>query len=204
MVHIFEPVSKWVECSAIVEDRGSIPDRVKPKSQKWYLMPFYLTLSFIRKGSRVKWSHPRNRVAPFPTPWFSRYWKGGLRVALDYCCQFTYIYIYIYIYIYGGCPSDPMMTFVFYNSSMNMEVATQRELRGTESWTVGALEVSCDHCRGCSAVSLSLAAVSFWHQASSKLTAALWTEPCHLVCPWHIPPGLSEWYSIGFDRVFIP
>ena len=26
---------------------------------------------------------------------------------------------------------------------------------------------------------LSLAAVSFWHQASSKLVAALWTKPCH-------------------------
>ena len=26
---------------------------------------------------------------------------------------------------------------------------------------------------------LSLAAVSFWHRTSSKLAAALWTEPCH-------------------------
>ena len=31
----------------------------------------------------------------------------------------------IYIYIYGGCPSDPMMTFVFHNSSMNTVVASQ-------------------------------------------------------------------------------
>ena len=73
-----------------------------------------------------------------------------------------------------------MMTFAFYNSSMNTEVALQPQPWGTESWTVGALEVSCcDYCRGCSAVSLSLAAESFWHRASWKLAAALWTEPRH-------------------------
>ena len=48
------------------------------------------------------------------------------------------------------------MTFAFYNSSINTEVALQPQPRGTESWTVGALEVSCcDHCWGYSAVSLS-------------------------------------------------
>ena len=39
---------------------------------------------------------------------------------------------------------------------MNTKMAPQLQLRGTESWTVGALEVSCCyHCRCCSAVSLS-------------------------------------------------
>ena len=37
----------------------------------------------IRYTSRVKWSNPGNGVAPSPTPW-----KGSLRVALDYGCQF--------------------------------------------------------------------------------------------------------------------
>ena len=46
---------------------------------------------------------------------------------------------------------------------------------------------------------LSLAAVSFWHRVSSKLAAALWTEPCYLVCPWHIPPGLSDWCGTTGD-----
>ena len=35
-------------------DLGSIPGRVIPKTQKWYLMPPCLTLSIIRYGSRVK------------------------------------------------------------------------------------------------------------------------------------------------------
>ena len=34
-------------------DRGSVPDRVIPKTQKWYLMPTCSTLSIIRYGSRV-------------------------------------------------------------------------------------------------------------------------------------------------------
>ena len=40
------------------EDQGSIPGRVIPKTQKWYLMPFCLTVSIIRYGLRVKGSNP--------------------------------------------------------------------------------------------------------------------------------------------------
>ena len=65
-------------------DRGSILGRVISKTQKWYLMPPCLTLSIIRYGSRVKWSNPRKGIAPSPTPRCSSYWKGSLRVALDY------------------------------------------------------------------------------------------------------------------------
>ena len=53
-------------------DLGSIPGRVIPKTQKWYLMPPCLTLSIIRYGSRVKWSNPGKGVAPSPTPWCSK------------------------------------------------------------------------------------------------------------------------------------
>ena len=35
-------------------------------------------------GSRVKWSNPGNDVAPSPTPRCCSYWKGWLRVTLDY------------------------------------------------------------------------------------------------------------------------
>ena len=73
-------------------DLGSIPGRVIPKTQKWYLMPPFLTLSIIRYGSRVKWSKPGKRVAPFPTPRCSSYRKGSLRVTLDYGRQ---LYFYL-------------------------------------------------------------------------------------------------------------
>ena len=49
-------------------DLGSIPGRVIPKTQKWYLMPPCLTLSIIRYGPRVKWSNPGKGVSPSPTP----------------------------------------------------------------------------------------------------------------------------------------
>ena len=65
-------------------DWGSIPGRVIPKTQKWYLMPPCLTLSIIREGSRLKWSNPENRVAPSTTPQCSSYWKGSLQVTNFY------------------------------------------------------------------------------------------------------------------------
>ena len=44
---------------------------------------------------------PGKRVALFPTPYGSNYWKGSPHITLDYCCPLhTYIYIYIYIYMY--------------------------------------------------------------------------------------------------------
>ena len=63
-----------------------------------YLITSCLTLIIIRYGSSVKWSNPREGVAPTLTRRCSSYWKGKLRDA-----NFTlYIYIYIYIYIYYG------------------------------------------------------------------------------------------------------
>ena len=87
------------------EDRGSIPGWVIPKIQKMVLDTSLLNC-IIRYGSRVKWSNPGKGVMPFPTPWCSSYWKGGLLVLLGYGRQLTHthththIYIYIYIYIY--------------------------------------------------------------------------------------------------------
>ena len=48
-------------------DPGSIPDRVIPKTQKWYLMSPCLTLSIFREASRVKRSNPGNGIAPSNT-----------------------------------------------------------------------------------------------------------------------------------------
>ena len=75
------------------------------------------------------------------------------------------------------------MTFVFYKSSMSTEVAPQPQPRGRESWTVGAVVVIPDEA---ALLCLSLAEMCFWQRTSSKLVAALWTEPCHF--------GLSRAY----------
>ena len=47
-------------------DLGSIPGRVIPKTQKWYLMPLCLTLSIKRYGSSVKWSNTGERSSALP------------------------------------------------------------------------------------------------------------------------------------------
>ena len=72
-------------------DLGSILGRLIPKTQKWYLIPPCLTLSIIRYRSMVKWSNPRTWVAPSPTPWCSSYWKGSLRITLDYGRQLYFL-----------------------------------------------------------------------------------------------------------------
>ena len=55
--------------------------------KKWYMMLLCLTLSIIRYRSRVKWSNPGKGVAPSLATRCSSYWKGSLRVTLDYGCQ---------------------------------------------------------------------------------------------------------------------
>ena len=72
---------------------GSTPDRVIPKTLKWYLILPCLTLSNIRYISRVKRSNTGNGVAPSPLPQCSSYWKGILRVALDYGRQLYLLYM---------------------------------------------------------------------------------------------------------------
>ena len=119
-----------------------------------------------------------------------------------YIFKYTCIYINIY---YGSCPLDSIMTFTFYNSSMDTEVAPQPQPRSTEFWTVGALEVSCDHCRGCSAVSLSdsskFLALSLFKVDSSSVNRA---------SPFWFAHGISLQVSrtdvaplaIGFDCLY--
>ena len=64
-------------------NRGSIPGRVIPKTQKMVL-DTCLTLNIIRYVSRIEWSNPGKGVAPSLTLRCSSCWKGSLRVALDY------------------------------------------------------------------------------------------------------------------------
>ena len=68
------------------------------EKKKWYLMPPCFTLSIIRQGLRVKWSNPGKGVAPSPTLRCSSYWKGSLRVTLNYSHQ-LYFYLLILLHI---------------------------------------------------------------------------------------------------------
>ena len=78
--------------------------------KKWYLKPPYLTLSIIRYGSRVKWSNPGKSVALSPTHRCSSYWKGSLRVTLDYG-RLLYLYLQnrsigIMVRVFANGPGD--------------------------------------------------------------------------------------------------
>ena len=82
------PLAKQLECSPKAQET-KVQSEVEScqRLKKWYLMPPCLTLSIIRYKSRVKWSNPEKRVAPFPTPQCGRYWKGSLQIPLDYSNQ---------------------------------------------------------------------------------------------------------------------
>ena len=72
-------------CLPMVQETGvQSPVKSYQRLKKWNLMPPCLILSIIIYVSRVKWSNQGKRVAPSPTPRCSCYWKGRLRVALDY------------------------------------------------------------------------------------------------------------------------
>ena len=80
-------MAKWVECSALVEEsciQSQVPSYLK--LLKCYLITPWLTLGNIRYVSRLKWSSPGKGVAPSSTPRYSSYWKGSLRVTLEYSC----------------------------------------------------------------------------------------------------------------------
>ena len=101
-----------------------------------------------------------------------------------------------------------MMTFAFGNSSMNTEVVPQPQPRGTESWTVGALGVSCcDHSRGCSVVSLSgsseFLASSLFEVGSSSVNRASPFWSVHGIS-LHVSRIDVAPLEISFDLVFIP
>ena len=83
-----------------LRDLGSIPDRVIPKTKKWYLMPPCLTLSIIRYRSRVKWSNPGKEAASSPTLWCSSYRKRSLWITLDYGHQ---LYLLLIKFIQRNC-----------------------------------------------------------------------------------------------------
>ena len=62
-------------------DRGSIPGRVIPKTQKMVLD--FALLNIQHYEVRVKWGNPGKGVKASPTPRCSSYWKGSFRVTVD-------------------------------------------------------------------------------------------------------------------------
>ena len=86
-------------------DRGSVPGRIIPKTQKkkkkknWYLMPPCLTLSIIRQGSRVKWSNPGNGVAPPLHLSVVAIEKGAFRSPSSKVTNFTYLLLCMIFYL---------------------------------------------------------------------------------------------------------
>ena len=79
-------------------DLGSIPGRVIPKTQKMVLDASLLNTQHYEVRIKGKVEQSREGVAPSPTPWCSSYWKGNLRVTLDYSRQ---LYLLIYSYFEG-------------------------------------------------------------------------------------------------------
>ena len=71
-----------------LEDVGSIPGRVIPKTQIMVLDATLLNTQHYKV--RVKWRNPGKGVVPFPTPCCRSYQKGSLLDALDYGHQLTY------------------------------------------------------------------------------------------------------------------
>ena len=87
----------WIECSPMVRETG-VQSQVESlqRLKKWHLIPPCLTLSNIRYVSKIKWRNPGKGVAPSPTPRCSSYWKGSLRVTLDYGRQLYFFYLFIF------------------------------------------------------------------------------------------------------------
>ena len=65
-------------------DLGSIPGWVIPKTQKMVLDASLLNTQYYKVRIKGKVEQSREGVAPSPTHWCSSYWKGSLRVTLDY------------------------------------------------------------------------------------------------------------------------
>ena len=82
-IYSFGPMSRFIDLVG-PGDLDSIPGHVIPKTLKMVLDTSLLYTQQIRYVSGVKWSNPGKGAVPFPTPRCSSYWKGSLRVSLDY------------------------------------------------------------------------------------------------------------------------
>ena len=87
-------ITNWIECLPMpLENVRQSQVESYQRLKKWFLISPCLTFSTIRYISRVKWSNPAKGVDASPTPWCSSYWKGSLRVTLNYG-HLLYFYLY--------------------------------------------------------------------------------------------------------------
>ena len=80
-------------------DRGFISGWVIPKTQKMVLDASLHNTLHYKLWINDKWSNPEKEVAPFLIPRCCSYWKGNLRVALDYDQTFSVLLKYKYMYV---------------------------------------------------------------------------------------------------------
>ena len=65
--------------------------RVLPKTKKKMVLNAFLpNTQHYKVQIKGKWSNPGKGIAPSPKPWSNTYWKGSLRVSLDYGRPTTY------------------------------------------------------------------------------------------------------------------
>ena len=85
---VYQQGLEYVDCIRVFAngtgDLGSIPGRVIPKTQKMVLDASLLSTQHYKVRIKGKVKQSRKGVAPSPTHWCSSYWKGSLRVTLDY------------------------------------------------------------------------------------------------------------------------
>ena len=77
-------------------NRGSIPGRVIPNTQKMILDASLLNPQHYKIWIKDKLEQSRKGVAPFPTPRCSSYWKGSRRVSLDYGHELYLLYHWVW------------------------------------------------------------------------------------------------------------
>ena len=81
-----------------LEDLGSIPDCVIPKTLKMVLDTSLLNTQYYRVRIKVKWSNPGKGVAPSTKPQCSSYWKGSLLVTAPRLRSPTYLTYYLHYF----------------------------------------------------------------------------------------------------------
>ena len=92
-----DPLALWLECLPMARETG-VQSQVKlyQRLKKMVLDAFLLNTQHYKVWIKGKVEQSRERSSAFPTPRCSSYWKGSLRVALDYGHQ---LYFFFNIYV---------------------------------------------------------------------------------------------------------
>ena len=77
-------------------DWGSIPNRVKPKTQKMVLDTTLLNTQHDKVRIKGKVEQSRERCSVLPYTSMCSYWKGSFWIIPDWGCQLYFLYMYIH------------------------------------------------------------------------------------------------------------